>query len=346
MTTPLERLAWRAIWASDKDDAEANVARALRRHPPAGFVVFRRHLPELAAGLARIDGILAATDGATRVAIDEEGGPVRRMPSPFPSFPAAATWAKSSQPPSRLEADANELGRRLRACGIAVDLAPVADLGLDPEHPALRGRCFSDDPVEAARWVAAMTRGLRAGGVAACVKHFPGHGGVGNDSHVELDTLDRDLETVRNADWIPFRSAIAAGAELMMTAHLRWPVLGGEPLSTANPRLVALVRDELAFTGLLVTDDLEMGAIVGHAAPEEVATAAIGAGYDGVLTCHEFTRAEAIAEALTREAERSPALRARLYEAAAKVDRLPTAPRPRQDATALAELAAPVEWHA
>ena len=346
MTTPLERLVWRAIWASDKDDVPAIVERSLRRCPPAAFIVFRRHLPDLAAGLARIDDILVAGEGRTRIAIDEEGGPVRRMPAPFPSFPAAVGWADSAATTADLERSATELGRRLRSAGIAIDFAPVADLGLDAEHPALKGRCFSANPAEAARWVGAMTRGLRAGGVAACVKHFPGHGAVGTDSHVELDTLQRDLATVRQADWVPFRAGIAAGAELMMAAHLLWPALTGEQLSTASPQLVRMAREELAFDGLLLTDDLEMGAIVGKSPPEEVAVAAIGAGYDGVLACHGFTRAESIAEALVRAAERSAALRARFAEIAARVDRLPQAPRPQQTSDALAKLAAPTAWPA
>lgn len=346
MTTPLERLVWRAIWASDKDDSPTAVERAIRRCPPAAFIVFRRHLPDLDGALARIDEILAAGAGATRIAIDEEGGPVRRMPAPFPAFPAAAGWSGSGATPADLEREAAELGRRLRRAGIAIDFAPVADLGLDPDHPALRGRCFSAEPAEAARWVAAMTRGLRTGGVAACVKHFPGHGAVGTDSHVELDTLARDLATVRADDWTPFRAGIDAGAELMMAAHLLWPALTGEQLSTASPQLVRMAREELRFDGLLLTDDLEMGAIVGRSAPEEVAVAAIAAGYDGVLACHGFSRAESIAEALVREAERSAALRARLGEIASRVDRLPQAPRPGRTAGDVAALTSPVAWSA
>ncbi len=346
MTTPLERLAWRSIWASDKDDAPAAVERALRRCPPAAFIVFRRHLPDLGGALARIDGILVASEARTRIAIDEEGGPVRRMPAPFPAFPAAAGWANSAATPRDLEQAASELGRRLLAAGISINFAPVADLGLDPEHPALKGRCFSAEPEEAAYWVGAMTRGLRAGGVAACVKHFPGHGAVGTDSHVELDTLNRDLDTVRQADWLPFRAGVAAGAELMMAAHLNWPALAGEQLSTASPQLVRMAREELGFDGLLLTDDLEMGAIVGKSAPEEVAVAAVGAGYDGVLACHGFARAESIAEALVQEAERSAALRARLTEAAARVDRLPKAPRPSRTPADLAKLVADTAWPA
>lgn len=338
----LERQVWRCLWVSDHPEERPRSLRRMAAAPPGGFVLFARHWPELAAGIAAIHDLGNQTDGRVRIAIDEEGGPVRRMPPPFPAFPAASVWA--GRRPAELRQAARALGQRLAACGISVDFAPVADLELDAEHPALRGRCYGRDPDAAAARVAAMTTGLQDAGLAACAKHFPGHGSIGTDSHLQLDELTRSRNELEIADWVPFRAAIEAGVACIMAAHLRWAGLPGSPLSTTSAELVHLLRRDLGFDGLLLTDDLEMGAIANRWSPAEIAVEAIGAGYDAVLLCHSFGVAEEVAEALTRAAERSPALRRRLGEAESRLDRLPAWQAPLVDAVRVAGAPADPTW--
>ncbi|RMF18696.1 MAG: hypothetical protein D6761_01965 [Candidatus Dadabacteria bacterium] len=327
MSTPLARLVWRCIWPSWYEEDWMRVRRALQTHPPGGVTLFSRHLPDPEACCDLNRQILLLSHGATRVAVDQEGGPVQRLPEPLPRFPAAASWAIRGEN-VRPVFDAHcWLGELLRRLGFAIDFAPVADLEFDPDHAALRRRCFGgpNEPSTVAR-VAAAVEGLRAAGLEACAKHFPGHGAVASDSHVELDVLDIDLETAQRREWIPFRAAIASGVQLVMVGHFRWPAICGDGPTTFSRPLFERLRGELGFAGVIVSDDLEMGAIARQWAPDEAALLALTSGQDVALFCHRFETAEQAAELCIREAERSAAFRAMLHDAAGRIERLRQVP--------------------
>lgn len=340
--TTLEIRVWRSVWPSWHEDETEAALRQFAAAPPGAVTLFGRHLPDLQATVALNTRILNVTAGETRIAVDEEGGPVRRLPYPFPAFPAAAVWAATTAP-EVLQVHAADLGRRLRALGFAIDFAPVADLELLPEHPALRDRCYGSDPNHAARCVAAVARGLVSAGLNACVKHFPGHGAVPADSHVDLATLDADLETVRRREWLTFRAGLAAGAGMVMTGHFVWPAVDPKGPTTFSSALIRLLRHELGFGGVIISDDVEMGALAKRWPPDEAALLALAAGHDAVLLCHRFETACQAVATIVREAERSPALRAHLEAAAARIARLyQVSALP--DANAVAAASAPSNW--
>lgn len=323
--TKLQALVWRCIWPSWLDGEAAAAMAAFKKYPPGAVTLFKRHVPTLAETQATTAAILTASDGRTRIAVDEEGGPVRRLPAPFPEFPAAASWFAAADVES-IEPRHRELGQQLAALGFAIDFSPVADLCFDVAHPALAGRCFASEPEAAADAVAKAVRGLQSGGVAACAKHFPGHGAVALDSHLALDTLHRSVAQVTHAEFLPFRAAIEAGVHLIMAAHFNWPHLDPAGPTTFSRPLLALLRRELGFAGVVLTDDLEMGAIAARWPTDEAALLALTAGYDAVLFCKSIVAAERAVETCVREAERSLALREQVSTAAAKIDRLPQVP--------------------
>jgi beta-N-acetylhexosaminidase len=245
-----------------------------------GVVLFARnvHDPEQAAALC---AELRAERPGLLVATDEEGGDVTRLEATAgSSFPGnLALGAVDDVALTRRVAAA--IGGELAGVGIDVDLAPVADVVVDPLNPIVGVRSFDSDPRLVARHVAAFVEGVQSRGVAACAKHFPGHGETGADSHVELPVADADRVTLLARALPPFAAAVEAGVRAVMTAHIRFPALGGDP-ATLSPELIGLLRDELGFEGLVLTDALEMRAISGTVGLEEGAVRALAAGADAI----------------------------------------------------------------
>lgn len=230
------------------------------------------------------------------IALDEEGGIVTRLDTIRGSSSPGAAALGHLDDPQATEAVYRHLGARCAAAGITLDLAPVADINLDPSNPVIGLRAFGADPPVAARHVAAATRGLQATGVAACLKHFPGHGATHADSHHEVPRLDRDRDELEAAELVPFRSGLAAGARAVMTGHLLVPAFDPDHLATVSRRIThELLRGELGFTGTVVTDALEMKAVSGTLGLVDGFVQALAAGADcietGALDYPELVRA-------------------------------------------------------
>ncbi|WP_228982275.1 glycoside hydrolase family 3 protein [Streptomyces sp. DH12] len=217
------------------------------------------------------------------VAIDEEGGDVTRLEvrtgSSFPGNLALGTV----DDPELTRAVAHELGRRLAACGVDFNWAPSADVNSDPDNPVIGVRSFGADPELASRHTVAYIEGMQAAGVAACTKHFPGHGDTNVDSHLAMPRIDVDPDTLHARELAPFRAAIAAGSKSVMSAHILLPALDPDRPATLSPRiLTGLLRRELGFEGLIVTDGMEMQAIASTYGIERGSVLAVAAGADAI----------------------------------------------------------------
>lgn len=195
------------------------------------------------------------------VTVDQEGGGIGHLArAGAPSTPG--NWALGVADDADLTAAvAQILGQHLRSLGINVSYSPVADVQQEPSNPVIRTRSFGADAELVARHVAAWIQGTTSAGVASCAKHVPGHGATTEDSHLAAAEVGRTLAELREVDLAPFRTAVVAGVPQMMTAHVRYPKLDDAP-ATLSRRIVAeVIRGELGFDGLLVTDALEMKAI-------------------------------------------------------------------------------------
>uniref|UniRef100_A0AAU3I3F3 Glycoside hydrolase family 3 protein n=1 Tax=Streptomyces sp. NBC_01393 TaxID=2903851 RepID=A0AAU3I3F3_9ACTN len=217
------------------------------------------------------------------VAIDEEGGDVTRLEvrtgSSFPGNHALG----AVDDVALTEEVALELGRRLAACGVNLNWAPSADVNSNPANPVIGVRSFGADTGLVARHTAAYVRGLQAAGVAACTKHFPGHGDTAVDSHHALPRIDADLSVLQSRELVPFRAAIAAGSLAVMSAHILVPALDPDRPATLSRRiLTGLLREELGYEGLIVTDGMEMQAIAATYGIERGSVLAIAAGADAI----------------------------------------------------------------
>ncbi|MWA13546.1 glycoside hydrolase family 3 protein [Streptomyces sp. BA2] len=233
--------------------------------------------------LAALTAQLRAERDDVLVAIDEEGGDVTRLEvRSGSSFPG--NHALGAVDDTALTRDvAAELGRRLAACGVNLNWAPSADVNSNPDNPVIGVRSFGADPLLVARHTAAYVEGLQSAGVAACTKHFPGHGDTAVDSHHDVPRIGVDPEVLRARDLAPFRAAIAAGSRAVMSAHILVPSLDAEYPATLSRRiLTGILREELNYDGLIVTDGMEMRAISATYGIERGSVLAIAAGADAI----------------------------------------------------------------
>jgi beta-N-acetylhexosaminidase len=251
-----------------------------------GVIFFSRNIeaPEQVAELSR-DVQELAFELPLWVSVDQEGGRVARLKEPFTRWPPMATLGRSGSVELAARFGA-ALAAELRAVGITLDYAPVLDIHTNPKNPIIGDRALAEDADSVARLGAAIIRALQESGVAACGKHFPGHGDTSVDSHLALPIVEHPPDRIRRVEFVPFREAIRADVAFIMTAHVLVPSLDEEKPATLSPRIVrGLLREELGFPGVILSDDLEMKAIASTYHVPDAAVDAIAAGCDGLLIC-------------------------------------------------------------
>ncbi|HST47233.1 glycoside hydrolase family 3 N-terminal domain-containing protein [Jatrophihabitans sp.] len=250
-----------------------------------GVVLFGSNLGD-GTGVAELtDRLRAAAGREIVIALDEEGGDVTRLDTVRgSSSPGAAALGRLGNLAVTEEVHA-AIGVRLARAGVTLDLAPVADVNLDPLNPVIGLRSFGDDAGAVAEQVAAAVRGVQRAGIAACLKHFPGHGATRADSHTEPAVLERSRAELAAGELLPFRAGIAAGARSVMIGHLLVPALDPDRIATVSPAIVTgLLRGELGFDGVVVSDALEMAALAGTLGMTEGFVQALVAGVDTLET--------------------------------------------------------------
>ncbi|HWD05234.1 MAG TPA: glycoside hydrolase family 3 N-terminal domain-containing protein [Amycolatopsis sp.] len=299
-----------------------------------GVVLFGRNVTD-DAQVAALTAQLRAERGDAVVGIDEEGGDVTRLDVATGSFVPGPLALGAAGDPELTTSVAAALGERLAACGVTVNLAPCADLTLAPEDPIIGVRAFGSDPVTASPQVAAYVTGLQKYGVAACAKHFPGHGAATEDSHVALPVLQRTPEQLREIELVPFAAAISAGVRAIMSGHLVVRAWGDEPATLSRVALTDVLRGELGFTGTVITDALEMGAVSGsygrHDGLGDAAVRALAAGADALCLGGAAFGPETldrVTDTVVAAVSDGTLAGERLADAAARTAALGTAPTP------------------
>jgi beta-N-acetylhexosaminidase len=293
-----------------------------------GVVLFGSNVGDGSRVLELTDRFRSAAGRDIVIALDEEGGDVTRLDTVRgSSSPGAAALGRLGEIAATEEVHAG-IGARLAAAGVTLNLAPVADVNLDPLNPVIGLRAFGDEPDVVAEHVAAAVRGLQRSGIAACIKHFPGHGATRSDSHHELAVLDRSRPELDSVELPPFRAGIAAGARSVMIGHLLVPALDQQRMATVSPAIVTgLLRDELGFEGTVVSDALEMTALAGTIGMVEGFVQALIAGIDALETgAQDYPYLVEAIPLAVQDALRSGRLtEARLVQAAERTARLAVA---------------------
>jgi beta-N-acetylhexosaminidase len=296
---------------------------ALRELAPGAIVLFGRNVGSADAVRELVAALRGIGELPPLIAVDQEGGRVARIGEPVAQLPSAMAVGAAGDIGACQKLGVL-LGRDLARLGVSVDFAPVADCALEPANTVIGTRSYGSDPVRVGRFASAFARGLETGGVAAAVKHFPGHGSTDVDSHLALPHVTIDEATLRARDLVPFAAAISGDAvQLVMVSHVVVEALDREHPASLSPRiLTTLLRNELGFDGVAVTDCLQMDAIARDPGTVAGAVAAFAAGADLVLISHSIELARAAADAIAAAVEAGTIPRARLDDAVRRVHAL------------------------
>ncbi|QIG45394.1 glycoside hydrolase [Nocardioides anomalus] len=276
----LESLALRVLLPAFPGATLAPDVRALLADGLGGVCLFGSNTADGPEAVAALTAAIRAVAPDAVVAVDEEGGDVTRLHGQDGSPVLGALALGHVDDLDLTRAAGRAVGAELAALGITLDLGPVADVNSNPDNPVIGTRSFGSDPALVARHVAAWTTGLQSAGVAACAKHFPGHGDTAVDSHLALPVVEADLDTLAARELVPFEAAVAAGVAAVMTSHVVVPALDPDRPATLSPVVLGLLRDRLGFRGVVVSDALDMAGASGGRGIPEAAVLSLAAGAD------------------------------------------------------------------
>ena len=265
-----------------------DLARLIAAGRIGGVVLFARNIgdPEQVRNLNAALHACAPEGAPLLIGIDQEGGRIQRLRDPWTQWPPMQRLGDTDDL-EMTAAVARALAVELLDLGIGLDFAPCVDVDTNPANPIIGDRSFGSEPTRVATHAACFIRAMQETGVAACAKHFPGHGDTACDSHLELPRCDHDLARLRAVELPPFASAIEAGVASIMTAHVLFPALDAKRPATLSPDVMAILREELTYDGVVFSDDLEMKAVADHHSPKALVDGCLEADVDSLLVCKD-----------------------------------------------------------
>jgi len=286
-----------------------NLKTLVREHKVGNFILFKRNvesreqLGKLCADLQSL--AMEHTGLPAFITIDQEGGTVTRLPGDCAITPTAMALAATGKPENAQLAGLIT-GRELSALGVNFNLSPVMDVNSNPKNPVIGARSYGDDPNLCAAFGAAMVKGLTEGGVMSCAKHFPGHGDTAVDSHLGLPRVEKTLEELEACEFIPFRAAIEAGVDAVMTTHILFPNLEEKeiPATMSKAIMQGILRERMGYDGLILSDCMMMDAIAKFYGTVEGCVAACNASVDMVFVCHDPELTGRACEAVAKQGDR------------------------------------------
>ncbi|MDP2798714.1 MAG: beta-N-acetylhexosaminidase [Deltaproteobacteria bacterium] len=305
-------------------DLDLETQELIYRYGIGNFILFRRNVADpLQVARLCLDLKNACRDRGLPlplISIDQEGGPVARLKPPFTQFPGAAGIASAADPAAEARRFAGITARELNLVGCNMNFAPVMDLDVPGTDRVMEGRTFGSDPELVGRLGGIVIEGLQKEGILATAKHFPGIGGVKLDPHQDLPVMDTPLSELDKGALVPFQKAVAARVAAIMTAHVISPSVDPDlPATLSRNFLTDILRHKMGFDGLVISDDLEMGAIERHFSLEESAALSLMAGVDIILICHEKEKIVRAFETVRTFVEKDKEGRMRLEESLRRV---------------------------
>ena len=315
MTSALEKQAASLFTVGFSGHSVTDDLRGLLARGVGGVIFFARNVgsPEEVLELNRDIKRVAARPLV--LAIDQEGGQVARLRRGFTELPSMRAVGASAS--ASLARELGELmGRELRAVGFDMNYAPVLDVDTNPANPVIAARSFGRTPELVTELGLALAAGLQDAGVAACGKHFPGHGDTSQDSHLELPKLPHAMERLEQVELAPFAAAAKAGIASFMTAHVIFEAVDPKhPATMSRAVLTGILREKLGYDGMVVTDDVEMKAIADNYGVEEAVLLGLSAGVDHFLCCHTAALAHRAIDAVVRAVESGKLSQSRIDDA-------------------------------
>ena len=307
----------------DGTAVSAELRSFIKEYQPGGVILFSRNLVS-SEQIVELTNELQQTspNSPLLISIDQEGGRVSRLPKEFTIFPPCEVLGRCNSSELAYAAAAT-IAKELKAVGINMNLSPVLDVNSNPANPVIGNRAFGATPASVCELGLATVGGLQDNGVVACGKHFPGHGDTSVDSHTELPVVTVPRDRLEQIEFPPFRHAAAHGVAAMMTAHVLYRALDDRRPATLSPTIIGkILREELRYDGVVLTDDLEMHAIIDHCGIEEAVVQSILAGCDMLLICKDHDREVAAISALDKAVADGTITVARLEQSLARLARL------------------------
>ncbi|WP_221482066.1 beta-N-acetylhexosaminidase [Cohnella xylanilytica] len=301
-------------------DAEAK--RMIRDDKVGGVILYSNNVSDLKGTVALVNAIKrtnAANPAPIFVSVDQEGGRVSRLPSEYVKFPANAAVGATGDA-DLAEAMGQLLGRALTSSGFNMDFAPVLDVNSNPDNPVIGDRSFGSSADLVSKLGLAELTGLRSEGVIPVVKHFPGHGDTSVDSHLDLPVVDKTPEQLAKLEWVPFQAAVKNHAEAVMVAHILYPKIDPDKPGSLSKRIVGdILRGDMGYDGVVITDDLGMGAIAKHYPLAEASVMAIEAGADILLVGHGYDNERTAFESVLKSVKSGKISEERLDESVYRI---------------------------
>ena len=301
---------------TDQTTAGEATRLALQTYPVGGFIYDKNNL----VSQEQIRTMLTNTQSYSKIPLiltcDEEGGRVNRLMGTIGTTWVGAMLKYQNQGTSKATENAQTIAEDLLSCGFNLNLAPVADVWSNPANTVIGDRAYSNDFQQAAELVAAAVEGFHNGGTACTLKHFPGHGDTSTDSHYGAVYVNKTLETIRQEELLPFQTGIAAGADAVMMGHLIVQDVDEEPALFSYKLVTELLREELGFDGVVMTDSLQMQAMTDYYDSGEIAVKAVKAGVDVLLCPYDL---ETAADALLQAVEQGELSEERLDESVLRI---------------------------
>ena len=293
---------------------------ALTKGDIGGVILFARNFESR-------DQIMALTQQIHRIpspypiwiGVDQEGGKVQRIGESLGSAKIPSAREIGATTPQHAYEVAVETGKDLKHLGFDIDFAPVLDIDTNPANPIIGDRAYGTTPEDVVRYAIPVMNGLRDAGIIACGKHFPGHGDTDKDSHTDLPETMHGIERLRDVEFKPFKAAIDADIPMIMTAHIVMKGLGERLPATLSHDVIGLLRGELHYDGIVVSDDLEMDAIIDRCCTIDAVLRGLRAGVDAFLICKSQYLWINLCKLIRAEAEKDDALKARIFESAHRV---------------------------
>ncbi len=322
----IKELSQLFMWGFEGTEVVSALKKTLKKYPPAGVILFKRNLETPHQIKTLTSGLERESQNPLLIGIDEEGGRVSRLPQPLGRFPAASIlgdFFRKEKDSEFIRKLGRYRGHELRELGINLNFAPVLDVNSNPKNPIIGDRAFSNDPKQVAQVACLFFEGMQKEGVLACGKHFPGHGDTHQDSHLTLPTVRKSRRALEKTELVPFREAVRKKIPLLMTAHVVYPALDPDrPATLSSIILKDILRKQMKFEGVIISDDLEMKAVSEKYSLVESSLLAMEAGVDLILICQNGEKAGDVVEEVFREVNRNPALEKLARQSRVRVQKL------------------------
>jgi beta-N-acetylhexosaminidase len=304
--TLVEKIGQMVIVGLEGTSMQANAKEMIESYKIGGFILYKNNITDAVQAsilLNQLKGTNYSNIAPLWLSVDQEGGRVSRLPESFPKIPSAEDIGRKDQPEYSYQVG-QQLAEDIRSLGFNMNFAPVLDINSNPNNPVIGSRSFGTEPQIVIRHGIQTMKGIQSKQVVPVVKHFPGHGDTSVDSHLELPVISKSIDELQAFELLPFADAIKQQADAIMIAHLLIPQIDEHsPASLSDKIIRQLLRAQLQFDGVVITDDMTMGGITNHYDIGEAAVKSVSAGSDIILVGHNYNQQITVLRALKQSAE-------------------------------------------